>query len=211
MWRLRVIGVAGAVFGALLAGTPALAATAPKPIKRSGSGSRVLTIQITRNQPVVVTATHTGSSNFVVEIIGPDTHELLVNEIGRYRGQTAWPDGKSGRYRVKVEADGRWTLSVTQPVPSSGNTRIPRRLAGVGSRVIAIRATSDMQPVVAATNRGKDNFAVIIVGYGSTQGQELLFNEIGNYRGETLIENLPAGPYLLVIEATDGTWTLKFS
>jgi hypothetical protein len=171
----------------------------------------VLTIRVTRNQPVVVTAAHNGSSNFVVEIIGSGTHELLVNEIGRYHGQTAWPDGKAGRYRVKVEADGHWTLRVTQPAPSSGNTRIPRSLSGSGSRVIAIRAPSEMQPIITATNRGSDNFVVIIVGYGSTQGQELLFNEIGNYHGETLVESLPAGPYLLVVEATDGRWTLKFS
>lgn len=189
----------------------ASAATAPRPISLAGSGARVLTINVTRNQPVVITATHTGSANFVIELVGTNTHELLVNEIGRFHGQVAWAEGKSGRYHLKVEADGRWTIRVTQPVPSSGNTRIPRTIAGIGSRVIAIRATHDMQPIITSTNRGKDNFVVEIVGYGSTSGHELLVNEIGNYHGQTLIDDLPSGPYLLLVTDTGGAWSIKFS
>jgi hypothetical protein len=209
---LRRSLVLGALLASLLAlAAPALAANAPRPISLSGSGARVLSIRITRDQPVVVSAAHSGSSNFVIELIGPGTHELLVNEIGRYQGQVAWADGKSGRYHVKVEADGRWSLRFTQPVPSSGNTRIPRSISGAGSRVVAIRASHDMQPIISAANRGKDNFVVEIIGYGSTTGHELLFNEIGSYHGQTIMDSLPAGPYLVIIQDTGGAWTLKFA
>jgi hypothetical protein len=38
----------------------------------------------------------------------------------------------------------------------------------------------------------------------------LLVNEIGNYSGQTLVNEMPQGHYLLAVQA-DGPWTVKFS
>jgi hypothetical protein len=50
--------------------------------------------------------THSGSSNFAVKAYG-DSSRLLVNEIGKYSGETLLP---SGTVLLEVEADGNWTL-----------------------------------------------------------------------------------------------------
>jgi len=48
------------------------------------------------------------------------------------------------------------------------------------------------------------------IGYGDVEGSILLFNEIGNFQGETLAEEMPAGDYLLAVQA-DGPWTIRFT
>jgi hypothetical protein len=178
----------------------------------SRSGAKVSTIRLAKGSPAVVTAQHRGSSNFTVELVsrGGGGSELLVNEIGNYRGQVAVEDAAAGRYRVPVGADGRWTIRFTQPVPTSAAKRVPGAVAGRGARVVQIRATEDLQPIINVRHRGQSNFVVELIGYGDTSGYELLVNEIGNYTGETLLDDMPQGSYLLAVQA-DGPWTVRFS
>jgi hypothetical protein len=190
------------------AGTGQLAADV-SPATIQGSGSRVVTIRLPRSSPLVVTATHRGSSNFVIRLVGSGASELLVNEIGSYSGQVAWGDAKRGRYRIAVEADGSWKLILTQPVPSRKARLIPGGFTGRGSKVIRARTLRDLQPVLTAWHRGQSNFVVYAIGYGNLQGETLLVNEIGNYRGQTLVDDMPRGHYLLAVEA-DGSWFLGF-
>jgi hypothetical protein len=157
---------------------------------------------------MVVSGTHSGQSNFIVHLVGP-TEEYLFNEIGRYSGQVVVDEPESGRYRVVVDADGAWTLRFAQPRPFSGAIRVPGTLRSRGSRVVQIRATRSMQPVVSATHTGESNFIVHLVGIGDTTGTEFLFNEIGRYRGQTLVDSMPRGNYLLAVQA-DGAWSIGF-
>ena len=48
-----------------------------------------------------------------------------------------------------------------------------------------------------------------MIGIGSLTGSELLANEIGDFDGETLVREMPAGFYLLAVVA-DGTWKVTF-
>ena len=66
-----------------------------------------------------------------------------------------------------------------------------------------------MQPIVTGIHRGQSNFIVHLVGL-SFSGEEFLFNEIGNYRGQTLIDDMPRGNYLLAVQA-DGLWSIRFT
>jgi hypothetical protein len=174
-----------------------------------GSGSRVATISLTRSSPLVITAVHHGESNFIVRLVGPTT-DYVFNEIGSYTGQAAVSDVKKGRYRVAVQADGTWSLTFAQPTPSRAAKLIPGTIRGHGARVIAVRTSRHLQPVVTATHRGKANFIVHLIGYGGTTGEEYLFNEIGNFHGQTLVDDLPKGAYLLYVQA-DGNWTVSFA
>ncbi len=64
---------------------------------------------------VTITATHDGSSNFVVWLYGPGgERDLVVNEIGPYRGERAVPVRSAGSYTLAVEADGAWTIQLDQ-------------------------------------------------------------------------------------------------
>ena len=70
--------------------------------------------------------------------------------------------------------------------------------------------SDDLQPVVDATHRGQANFVVYLIGLGDVSGEQLVVNEIGNYSGQTLVDSMPEGTYLLEVMA-DGTWSVKFT
>ncbi len=57
--------------------------------------------------------THTGSSNFIVKILGSDgkLKDLLANKIGDYSGSKLGGSG-SGTYYLDVDADGPWTIQI---------------------------------------------------------------------------------------------------
>jgi hypothetical protein len=157
-----------------------------------------------------VAATHRGSSNFVVRLVGEGLTELVVNDIGNYSGQLAVRDVVAGRYRLQVDADGPWTIRLTQPVPTPKAKRLPGAISGSGPKVVQVQTDDDLQPIVDVSHRGTSNFVVYLIGYGDTSGSELLVNEIGSYSGQTLVDEMPAGSYLIAVDA-DGAWTVKFS
>jgi hypothetical protein len=184
---------------------------APRPIVLNGSGARVLSVTLREDSPLVVAARHSGSANFIVELVARGGgSELLFNEIGPFAGETAWADASAGGYRVRVDADGTWTVALTQPVPTGRARPVPGTFNARGSRVIPIRADDDLQPVVSAVHRGEANFIVALIGFGNLSGETLLFNEIGNFRGETLVDEMLAGDYLPHVTA-DGPWTMRFA
>ncbi len=182
------------VLALALAPSSALALRAPSPRALSGYGSQVREITLYRIAPLVVTGANSGDSNFIVHLVsrgfGGD-EDFVFNEIGPWHGQALLSDAKKGRYRVSIQAAGTWTLR------------------GSGSRVIPIQARSGFQALVSATHRGDANFIVHMTGYGWTTGEEFLFNEIGNYSGQTLVD-VPRGPFLVDVQA-DGPWTIRFS
>lgn len=108
-----------------------------------------------------------------------------------------------------IKADGAWTFRLTQPVPKANAKEVPGKLTGSGPTVPHVQTVDELQPVVTASHRGASNFIVYLIGIGDLTGTILLFNEIGNFDGEELIEEMPAGGYLLAVEA-DGNWTLRF-
>lgn len=190
---------------------PPPAPQAPKPVVLRGSGKVVESVRLETNTPVVVTARHTGQSNFIVDLVGHGAHEFLFNEIGNYDGQAAIEtELRRGKYRVAIDADGSWTLKFEQPVPKPDAKSIPGTLSGRGARVIPIRSDEGLQPVVRGTHKGPSNFIVDVIGYGDLTGYFNLFNEIGRFKGEVLAdEEMPPGDYLVWVQA-DGPWTLKF-
>lgn len=183
----------------------------PYPRIFSGSGSRVLTTRIPRKVPLVVTATHNGSANFVIKLVGNGANELLVNEIGAYSGQVVSGDAHSGRYRIAVEADGTWTVRLYQPVAADAKRNIIGSFSGRGSHALFVKATRSLQPILTASHNGHSNFVVQLDGYGTVTGSDLLVNEIGHYHGQTLVDQaIPRGTYVLAVQA-DGAWHLRFS
>ena len=86
-------------------------------VKKSGRGDGV--VKLPRGFGVaMVSATHKGSSNFAIQVLDSDNShtDLLVNDIGRYSGTTLLEDSNASAAKLKVTADGRWTIKVA-PVP----------------------------------------------------------------------------------------------
>jgi len=174
-----------------------------------GRGSKVLTISSSRSGPLVFTATHRGSSKFVVRFVGQGLEGYLLDHVGAYAGQVAVAEAGAGTYRIPVQASGAWTLEITRPVSGPKAKAVPATFRGIGSRVIQIRATDDLRPTVFARYRGQSNFVVALIGYGRVSSDTLLFDDTGSNRGEVLFDAMPAGGYLLAVQA-DGPWTVRF-
>jgi hypothetical protein len=178
-----------------------------------GTGARVVNVSLPRSAPLVVTGRNSGSSNFIVHLASRSggATEYLINEIGPWAGQVAWANAEAGRYRLVVDAEGPWTIALNQPTPSARKaTLVPGAVAGRGSKVVQIRSLRELQPVVTGRHRGDANFIVHLIGIGGLTGEIYVFNEIGNYSGQTLIDEMPAGAYLLAVVA-DGGWSVRFA
>ncbi len=173
----------------------------------SGSGMKVTSMTVARDTPVVIRGTHNGSSNFIVEILG-DGGTTAFNEIGSYSGAVVMTDLSVGKHRVKVDADGAWTLKITQPNPPANATAIPGSIKGKGAAVVWLHAGEDLSPIITGNHKGESNFIVDITAADGS-GQENLFNEIGTFSGETTTD-VPTGDYLLSVMA-DGSWSMRFT
>lgn len=81
-----------------------------------GTGATAVIVRSKDAFNAVVTGTHRGQSNFIVDLIGTgDTTGSvnLFNEIGTFNGETA-EDLPEGRLLLYVRADGPWTLDFTR-------------------------------------------------------------------------------------------------
>ena len=75
----------------------------------TGKGDMVLRLTAPPDDLAVVTIKHKGRSNFIVEALGTEGSDLLVNDIGRYSGQSIL---QSSTVLVTVVADGSWSLKL---------------------------------------------------------------------------------------------------
>lgn len=175
----------------------------------TGRGSKVLTISTPRSGPLVFTATYHGASRFVVRFAGQGLEGLLLKHLGTYAGQIAVADAGAGTYRIPVQTKGPWTLRVTQPASGPKAKPVPATFRGVGSRVIQIRATRNQKPTIFARHRGQSNFVVALIGYGRLESDSLLFDDVGASGSRVVFDSMPAGSYLLAVQA-DGPWTVRF-
>jgi len=73
-----------------------------------GVGDLVLRLPAKSSGLTTVKAAHSGSSNFVVETFTDDSSDLVINEIGKYKGEVQMPDDT---IYVSIEADGPWLLT----------------------------------------------------------------------------------------------------
>jgi hypothetical protein len=120
---------------------------------------------ITRDAPcadltaAIATITNRGTSNFAVWTVGDDgsQQELLVNEIGNYKGTVLFDVAThSGAFKI----------------------------AGTGDGVVQLRPASSGFATSNVAHKGSSNFVVYTY---TLSGRELQVNEIGRYRGEILL------------------------
>lgn len=151
---------------------------------------------------------HTGSSNFIVQLKSKETGnliELLVNEIGSYKGTTFAPIPSKGKYLLEIQADGQWSAVVKQPRDKATQT-LPYQTEGTGDTVLPVKLSNGLV-VMEMTHSGSSNFIVQVIHDDGSSGN-LAFNEIGQYDGSKSITVYGEGTYYVAIQA-DGKWTLK--
>ena len=167
-------------------------------VTQTGKGDNIITLPAGAKAGIV-TATHDGSSNFSLSVLGASnasTGQLLVNTIGAYKGTTAYGFNALGKgTTIQITADGNWTITIS-PI-SAAPAMVP---SGAGDVVFLYSGKAGKLTV---THDGSSNFTVS-EETGEAFHDGLLINEIGPYSGTV---PLSSGPSVIVVGA-DGNWTL---
>lgn len=171
----------------------------PKPVTFEGRGDNV-TKSFKVSQFTTFIAEHSGSRNFIVRLLDEDGNlvELVVNEIGRYKGKTFY-QLPQGEYLLDVKADGKWSIAVDQGIPKAKDASTT--LQGKGDDVVWVKLDAKLHRFTF-THSGQRNFIV------KANGNVLLVNEIGKYSGTVVQQVKDATVYPISIKA-DGDWTMK--
>ncbi|WP_265109898.1 polysaccharide deacetylase family protein [Halosolutus halophilus] len=142
---------------------------------------------------ITVDATKTG---------GFGIDENLLTTSGNPTG-TSIMAVEDATYRLEVDADGAWSIDLSQPsVHSDDLDDLPFEDAGTGSSFVGPLWT-DGDVRVVATHDGDGTF--IVDGYGEDGSREVLVNRTGAFDNSRSYK--AGGPVWLNVEA-DGDWTL---
>jgi hypothetical protein len=168
----------------------------PVPISLNGRGQTATNPILLPSVYSKVTFTHNGSGNFAVTVFYGNDQDLLVNEIGSYKGTLFLNTDKPVTF--DIQADGEWTAYIE----GIGETQ-SASFSGTGDNVSELF----VPPSPGAweiSHDGKSNFAVLLHCMG---GSDLIVNEIGVFSGSTII-SFDDGPCLWEVIA-DGNWNIK--
>lgn len=152
---------------------------------------------------VVVDATHDGESNFQVSL--EDDSEFgdsFINVIGEFDGAQADLIDE-GEYLLDINADGSWEIDIRQPRSGDGD-ELAVSLSGTGPDV-AGPVLFEGTGVATGEHDGESNFQVRIFPMTGSFG-ESLFNEIGEFEGETTYSFDGIG---WVDVNADGSWEIE--
>jgi len=204
-----IIGLAGLLFGTSTPAASALSLMRGAPQVISGTGDSVPTVQPI-DEPVIITLTHDGASNFIVKPIGKDGEVGFswVNEIGPFSGtvyqETAdifAPYNKNNPIiAVEILADGNWTLDIKKL--SAAPKQPIGKGSGSGMAVIQFPKGSSGLMRMTLTHDGDSNFIVRPITKSGDAGFSLV-NEIGPYTGTVRV---PPGTKYLWVDA-NGAWS----
>lgn len=180
----------------------------PAPIELSGTSQQAtqkFTLEIGLS---IFKMTHAGTSNFAITLMDSDGQriELLVNEIGKFDGAKAVGIAKNGEYILDVSANGKWTVKIEQPRPTTAESK-PKTFTGTGQQVSPFVKLDKGLTTFKLKHTGKSNFAVLLMDKNGNR-EELLVNEIGDFDGSKAVGVSRSGIYLLDISA-DGAWTIS--
>lgn len=176
----------------------------PEPQSFSGSGASVEQGVSIEGGLTVIDAMHTGgSSNFQVSLVNDsEFDDNFVNAIGEYDGASAGLID-ADEYMLDVEADGDWEIEIRQPRSAIGDA-LPQSLGDDGPTVAGPFEFSGSH-IASGSHSGESNFAAHVYPAEGSFG-ELVFNEIGEYEGETTFSFDGVG--WVGVEA-DGDWTIE--
>ena len=170
-------------------------AAASQPIVIQGRGQTATQPITPRSAQSVLTFTHNGARNFVVQVFRGNARDLLVNKIGVYQGQR--PVMGAEPFTLNIEADGAWTVSIT-PVGGNGAPAF----SGRGDAVSAQFTPPGTGPW-EFKNTGARNFVVYL---HCRNGRQLVQNRIGAFEGSAVTQFGTAPCYWEV--ESDGQWSL---
>jgi len=179
--------------------------TQPSDQSFSGSGAAVERDIEIEGGLTVIEASHNGESNFQVSLVPDEGFDVLfINVIGDFDGSQA-ELVEGGTYLLDIEADGGWSITVKQPRATSGSSP-PDSFSGRGPDVVG-PIEFDGTHIAEGSHSGEGNFQVRVMPMEGSFS-ELVFNEIGNFNGETTFSYRGLG---WVDVNADGSWQIDIS
>lgn len=175
----------------------------------SGSGSEQTTSVRLGSRLTIASYEHRpADGEFTAQLVerGNPDNAILLNVAGDSTGRTAFGLSE-GVYRLDIEADGDWTVSVTQPETAdieASAEPLPTIQDGSGSDVrgpFELDGPTD----VTAVYSGNDDFNVEMLDRGGRSVAPNLFDETGSFSGEATLDHRGYGWFDVT---TTGDWSL---
>lgn len=180
------------------------------PISLSASGSHTTNTFPLESGISIFTTKYGGSDKFVVALVDDNgnTVDTVANLIGSYDGSRAIPIVSDGDYALSVQATGPWSVTITQPRPSNGDS-VPISLSGTGPMASQFIYLNSGLATFSGTHTGMNTFSIQLLDQNGKFIQSVV-DEIGPYRGSQSIGITQPGIYILNIDA-DSSWHLDVS
>lgn len=158
--------------------------------------------------PVTAEYSHSGEGNFIVNLVAIEGESyqdvLLANVIGQAEGSQVAAASAAGQYNLNIESEGDWEITVEQP-SSPQSESLPIDADGEGPSYIG-PFDFDGPTKFQGSHDGESNFIVTPIPIDSSNLMASVFNEIGQFEGETTAR--VNGTAYLNINA-DGGWSLS--
>lgn len=145
----------------------------------------------------ILTLTHSGTGNFIVNLHSGNDNDLIVNEIGNFSGRI--PIFGEGPFTLEVNGSDTWT-AVFSPLFATNDSSF----AGTGFDV-SNYFSEISNNVWNISHKGESNFIVYL---HTDKGSKLIQNEIGDVES-TVILDIPNGATTFMWEVqTNGEWSI---
>ena len=165
--------------------------------KVSGSGDDVISDITVGDGLYCVHFVNSGYSNFIVKAYdNTGDYDLLINEIGAYNGYVFLPS--EGPYQFEIKSSGSWSYQIIRLKATD-----QKEFSGTGDYVTDI--FSGESGTWEFSHNGSGNFVIWMY---TTNGRDLLVNEIGSYSGKKVV-SIPSGSMAILVVTADGEWSAK--
>ena len=177
----------------------------PAPIRLDGTGRSTTQLFNVVGGLTVFRGHCTCIGSFTVELFDQAgaSQGVLFSGTGKTDASVG-KDVEAGSYWLKIDADHRWTVGVSQPRNMAG-VAIPHTFFGRGQMYVGpFDAGSTVR--LDAQNTGTSSFVVQVLSVDG-EVRDVAFNKSGNFSGSTVAKDLFGGPYYLNVDS-DGTWSI---
>lgn len=173
----------------------------------SGVGQQASHIIWFQHGLAIFTFTHDGTSNFIVQLKYTKSQIVyyLANAIGSFDGSKAEGITNAGAYVLDIQADGKWTVTIQQPRPTTAPYTTSFR--GKGQVATELFSMQSGLKTIKMTHNGTSIFNVRLF---DSQGNvvDYLTIGIGKLNGSKAEDIQNDGIYLFDVQA-DGNWTIS--
>jgi len=178
------------------------------PVELSGKGDQASSKFQLQSGLSTWKVTHDGTSNVQISLLNSEGKyiDMPVNEIGRYSGKQIVRVGKPGEYLLNVKADGKWSVTIDQPRPSTAPAK-PLTASGKGTNITPFVTLPKGLCVFKMNHRGDGVFRVKLF---NAEGRliDQIVGVIGAYEGSKAFTVDEEGIYIIGVSA-NGDWSVN--